>query len=108
VIVQDLPIRERLLDALRDVEDPEIPISVVDMGLIVGIDVVDGRVHVDITFTAMGCPAVDMILEDVRERLLREPGVEDVEIEVVWDPIWTAARVSEEGKAAMRECGISI
>lgn len=108
MIADGCPIRERLLDALREVEDPEIPISVVDMGLIVDLDVVDGQVHVDITFTAMGCPAVDMILDDVRERLLREPDVDSVRIDIVWDPIWTADRVSEEGKAAMRECGISI
>ena len=108
MIAADEAVRERLLDALHDVEDPEIPISIVDMGLIVALHVAGNRVHIDITFTAMGCPAVDMILDDVRERLLQEPDVEQVEIDIVWDPIWTVDRVSEEGKAAMREFGISI
>ncbi len=101
-------LEERLLDALRDVEDPELTISIVDMGLIVDLAVAGGIVHVKITFTAMGCPAMDMILDDVRARLLQEPEVEQVRIEVVWHPIWTKYRLSEDGKAQMREWGISL
>src|SRR5947209_11978332 len=85
-----------LWDALRDVSDPEIPISVVDMGLIVDLAQEGGTVRVKLTFTAMGCPATEFIMDDIRERLLREPGVEEVRIEVVWDPVWTKARLSEE------------
>ncbi|GCE47621.1 metal-sulfur cluster biosynthetic enzyme [Thermosporothrix hazakensis] len=96
-----------LWDALREVMDPEIPVSVVDMGLIVAISQQDGVVNLKLTFTAMGCPATEFILEDVRERLLREPGVKEVQIEVVWDPIWTKARLSEEGVEIMRSWGIS-
>lgn len=96
--------------ALGEVNDPEFPISVVDMGLIQDIrrEAATGRVRVAITFTAMGCPAMDMILDDVRERLLQEPGVSDVEIEIVWDPPWTRARLSEAGKARLRGMGISV
>jgi metal-sulfur cluster biosynthetic enzyme len=83
-----------LWDALRDVEDPEIPISVVDMGLIVDVAQHDGIVEVKLTFTAMGCPAMDFIMDDIRERLLREPGVREVRIEIVWDPAWSKARLS--------------
>jgi len=101
-------IEERLLGALRDVEDPELTISIVDMGLIVDLTVAAGTVDVKITFTAMGCPAMDMILDDVRARLLQEPEVEEVRIEVVWHPIWTKDRLSEDGKAQMREWGISL
>jgi len=101
-------VQRRLLDALKDVEDPEIPISIVDMGLVVNLEVVERRVQVQMTLTAMGCPAVDMIMDDVRECLGREPGIEGVDIEIVWSPIWTKDRVSEEGKASMRELGISI
>ena len=96
-----------LWDALREVMDPEIPISVVDMGLIVELTEQDGVVRIKLTFTAMGCPAMDFLLEDIRERLLREPGVRQVEIEVVWDPVWTKARLSEEGIEIMRTWGIS-
>jgi metal-sulfur cluster biosynthetic enzyme len=99
---------ERYRDALRDVEDPEIPISIVDMGLLVDIRAQEADVEVDLTLTAMGCPAVDMILEDVEQRLLREPDVSSVKVTVVWDPIWTKDRLTPDGIAAMREWGISV
>ena len=96
-----------LWDALRDVMDPEIPISVVDMGLIVDLKQHDGSVDLKLTFTAMGCPAMDFIMDDIRTRLLQEPGVRQVNIEIVWDPVWTKARLSEEGIEIMRTWGIS-
>ena len=96
-----------LWDALRDVTDPEIPISVVDMGLIVALKEQAGVVDLKLTFTAMGCPAMDFIMDDIRERLLREPGVREVRIEVVWEPVWSKARLSEEGIDIMRSWGIS-
>lgn len=96
-----------LWDALREVIDPEIPISVVDMGLIVDLREQAGRVEIKLTFTAMGCPAMDFLMDDIRERLLREPGVREVHIEIVWEPVWTKARLSEEGLDIMRSWGIS-
>lgn len=96
-----------LWDALRDVTDPEIPISVVDMGLIVDLKEQAGIVDLKLTFTAMGCPAMDFIMDDIRERLLREPGVCEVRIEIVWDPVWTKARLSADGIEIMRSWGIS-
>lgn len=99
----------RLWLALKDVEDPEIPVSVVDMGLIVSMayDSTERAAHLVITYTAMGCPAMEMIQEDIRARLLRESGVDRVEIEVVWDPAWSRKRLSEDARAAMRELGIA-
>ena len=96
-----------LWDALRDVMDPEIPISVVDMGLIVDLQEDEGSVSVKLTFTAMGCPATEFIIEDIRTRLLRESSVKEVQIEVVWSPVWTKERLSEEGIDIMRTWGIS-
>ena len=96
-----------LWDALREVTDPEIPISVVDMGLIVNLQQQDECVALKLTFTAMGCPAMEFIMDDIRERLLQEPGVREVHIEIVWDPVWTKARLSEEGVEALRFWGIS-
>ena len=96
-----------LWDALREVMDPEIPISIVDMGLIVDLTQHEGIVNIKITFTAMGCPAMDFIMDDIRTRLLQEPGVLQVDIEIVWDPVWTKARLSEEGIEIMRTWGIS-
>ena len=101
-------IEARLWEALREVEDPEIPISVVGMGLIVAIAYrPDERaVDLDLTFTAMGCPAMDFIQDDIRDRLLQEPDVDEVRIEIVWDPVWTRARIREESRATMRKLGI--
>jgi metal-sulfur cluster biosynthetic enzyme len=97
-----------LLDALRDVQDPEMPVNVVDLGIVYGVREDDGRVTVDLTFTAMGCPAADFILEDVRERLLREPGVREVAINVVWDPPWSAARLTPAGREALEMWGLAV
>ncbi len=99
---------QMLWEALREVEDPEIPISVVDMGLVVSLEWNAGTVAMKLTFTAMGCPAMEMILDDIRARLLQVPGVEQVQIEVVWDPPWTPARLTEEGRDTMRMWGIGI
>jgi metal-sulfur cluster biosynthetic enzyme len=98
----------RLWLALRDVEDPEIPISVVGMGLIVSIAYrqEDRSVDLQLTFTAMGCPAMEFIQEDIEERLLREPDVDAVRIEVVWDPVWTRSRIREDARTTMRRLGI--
>ena len=98
----------RLWSALREVEDPEIPVSLVDMGLIVAIDYdpCEKAASLKITYTAMGCPAMDMIQDDIRERLLAEPEVDEVAIEVVWDPVWTRARIRDEARQTMRRLGI--
>jgi phenylacetate-CoA oxygenase PaaJ subunit len=100
--------RERLLAALAEVQDPEMPVNLVDLGLVYGLEEADGRVTVDLTFTAMGCPASDFILADVRERLLAEPGVREVEVRVVWDPPWTTARMTREGRDALEAWGLSV
>jgi metal-sulfur cluster biosynthetic enzyme len=101
-----MSVEARLWLALREVEDPEIPISVVGMGLIVSLAYDAGVVDIELTFTAMGCPAMDFIQDDIRERLLREDGVDEVRIEIVWDPVWTRARIREESRATMRSLGI--
>jgi metal-sulfur cluster biosynthetic enzyme len=78
------------------------------MGLIVSnaYDPATRAVDLELTFTAMGCPAMDFIQDDIRERLLQEPDVDEVRIEVVWDPVWTRSRIREDARARMRELGI--
>jgi metal-sulfur cluster biosynthetic enzyme len=78
------------------------------MGLIVSLAYRerDRSVALQLTFTAMGCPAMELIEDDIRKRLLAEPDVDDVSIEVVWDPVWTRSRIREEARARMRELGI--
>jgi metal-sulfur cluster biosynthetic enzyme len=99
---------DRLWAALAEVQDPEMPINLVDLGVIYRIAEEDGLVEVDLTFTAMGCPASDFILDDVRERLLREDGVREVRINVVWNPPWTVARVTEAGRDALESWGLAV
>jgi metal-sulfur cluster biosynthetic enzyme len=99
---------ENLWAALAEVQDPEMPVNLVDLGVIYGITENDGLVEVDLTFTAMGCPASDFILEDVRERLLSEPGVREVRINVVWDPPWTVARMTRDGRDTLEAWGLAV
>ena len=99
---------DRLLEALRGVMDPEMPVNIVDLGIVYGVRRDGGRVTVDLTFTAMGCPASDFILEDVRDRLLREAGVEEVAVNVVWDPPWSAARMTQDGRDALEMWGVAV
>ncbi len=102
--VEDLP----LWSALEDVTDPEFPLSVVDMGLIYGLRRAGDSARVQLTFTAMGCPCMDFIIEDIRARLLREPDIRAVEIEIVWDPPWTKNRLTEKGRERLRRVGVTI
>lgn len=82
--------------------------SIVDMGLVVDAQESNDVAQVTLTLTSMGCPGIDMILDDVRNRLLDEPDVRSVDIEIVWDPIWTSERLSADGRMALRELGIAI
>jgi metal-sulfur cluster biosynthetic enzyme len=99
---------ERLWAALAEVQDPEMPVNLVDLGVIYRVAETDGLVEVDLTFTAMGCPASDFILEDVRDRLLREDGVREVHINVVWNPPWTVARMTQAGRDALESWGLAV
>ena len=104
------PGAERYWRALKEVLDPELPISVVDMGLIYDIvegDTGPGHLSVTMTFTATACPCMELMLMDVEERLLEAEGVEDVAIEVVWDPPWTRAMITEEGRATLKKYGVA-
>lgn len=93
--------------ALKEVMDPEFPISLVDLGLIYDVRRRDRTVEIDLTFTATACPCMDFIHEDIRERLLREADIDDVKINQVWDPPWTADRISEEGKKVLKNFGVA-
>ncbi|MGD8331023.1 MAG: metal-sulfur cluster assembly factor [Acidobacteriota bacterium] len=94
--------------ALTEVMDPEVPVSLVDLGLIYGVRVDDGDVEVDISFTATACPAMGFIQDDIRARLLAEPGVDRVTTRIVWEPPWTPDRISETGREQLKGFGISL
>jgi metal-sulfur cluster biosynthetic enzyme len=99
---------DALWDALREIPDPEMGISLVDMGLIVDARRDSDVAHVTLTYTAMGCPGMNMIEEDIRARLLALPDVRTVEIETVWEPVWTKARLTDEGRDALLLAGVAV
>lgn len=92
--------------ALRRVTDPEYPLSIVDLGMVYDVRVEGGVVAVDITFTSIGCPAMDMIGDDIRDALREVPGVREVRIEVVWSPPWTKDRISDRGRKVLAMYGV--
>ena len=104
----EISLQERVWSALAEINDPEMPVNLVDLGVIYGVEVGKGLVKVRLTFTAMGCPASDMIVGDIREQLLKEAGVDDVVIEVVWDPPWSSERLTPDGREALRAWGLSV
>ena len=103
-----MTVEARLWSALREVEDPEIPISVVGMGLIVSLAYIaeTRTASLQITYTAMGCPAMEFIQDDIRDACLADPDVDAVEIEVVWDPVWTKDRIRADARETMRRLGV--
>ncbi|TLX80895.1 MAG: DUF59 domain-containing protein [Thaumarchaeota archaeon] len=90
---------QQVLDSLKQCMDPEIPINIVDMGLIYGVKVSnDNKVDVKMTMTTRGCPLHDTLVSDVKRYVNKVPGVSDVNVEIVWEPAWTPEKMSEEGK----------
>ena len=96
---------EDVREALKEVLDPEYPVSLVDLGLIRGIEVDGSTVRIKLTYTCMGCPAMDLIQEDIQDRLLQMEGISTVDIEVVWDS-WSRKDISNEGLIQLRKVGV--
>ena len=92
---------DTVMEALRDVFDPEIPVNVVDLGLIYSVEVSDGDVHVEMTLTSPGCGMGTYIAQQAEWRIAEIDDVEDVQVDVVFDPPWTPDMITEEGKALL-------
>jgi metal-sulfur cluster biosynthetic enzyme len=101
-------IERAVWDALLGVTDPELPVSLVDMGMIYRVAVDRGEVTIDLTFTSIGCPGMEMIFEDIRRAVGAVPGVSSVAIEVVWSPPWTKARLTPRGRRLLMASGLSV
>ena len=96
---EKLKIEERIVDVLKTVYDPEIPVDIYNLGLIYRIDLhEDGILEVDMTLTAPNCPAADFIVEDVRTKLEGIEGVKDARVNLVFDPDWDKDMMTEEAK----------
>jgi len=94
-------LRNRVREALRNVHDPELGVNIVDLGLVYGVDISDGTVHVTYTLTTMGCPIGPLIEAEIRQFVEGIEGVDGVEAEMVLRPPWTPEMMSEEAKAAL-------
>jgi metal-sulfur cluster biosynthetic enzyme len=103
----DDPAEQRVWTALREVMDPEIPVSLVDLGLICAVRRSGASVAIDLTFTATACPCMEFIRLDITERLLRDEDIEAVAINEVWDPPWTTDRMTAEGRALLGGFGVA-
>lgn len=99
---EKLAIQERIIDVLKTVYDPEIPVNIYDLGMIYKIDVDDkGNLDMDMTFTSPSCPAADFIFEDVRTKVESVEGIKSANINLVFDPIWDQSMMSEEAKVEL-------
>ncbi|WP_135854687.1 1,2-phenylacetyl-CoA epoxidase subunit PaaD [Halorussus salinus] len=119
--VEDLPetgegaegVEADVWDALYGVEDPEMPVSIVDLGLIYGVEVterVDEGHHAEVlmTLTYSGCPARDMLTDEVERSVTGVEGIESVDLRLVWSPEWSIEMVTEQGKADLNDFGLSV
>jgi FeS assembly SUF system protein len=90
---------DAVIAACATVYDPEIPVNIYELGLIYAIDIgEDGRVRVEMTLTAPGCPSAQELPDQVREAVMAVPGVTDAEVETIWDPPWDPSRMSDEAR----------
>ena len=90
--------REEVLEILRTVEDPELGMDIVDLGLLYEVDVADSKAKVTYSLTSMGCPAGPLIAQDIVSAVRQVEGIRDVELELTFDPPWTPDRMSDDAK----------
>jgi len=94
---------------LDEIPDPHIPLSLVEMAMIYDVDVdEEGVAQIDISFPCMGCPAYEFIHDDIRGCLRTMSGIDDVEIDVVWEPVWSKDMLDDEARKKLRESGIAL
>ncbi|MFZ5518185.1 MAG: metal-sulfur cluster assembly factor [Candidatus Zhuqueibacterota bacterium] len=90
--------QEKVMAVLSDVYDPELMVSIVDLGLVYGVRIGERMVTIEMTLTSVGCPAGEMLERDIRKHLRELPGIEAVEVEFVWDPPWEPSMMTEEAR----------
>lgn len=102
-------LREQVLTALKVVHDPEIPVNIVDLGLVYDVDVREnGHVDITMTLTTMGCPVQDMIQSDAELAVMRVDGVSRANVEIIWSPPWGMDKVTDDGRKQLRMFGFSV
>ena len=103
-----MPAADAILEVLRTIPDPEMPISIVDLGLIEEVAIEDGTVRIDVLPTFVGCPALPMIADDITKKIGALDGVDDVDVHFKFDPPWTVDRITEEGRASLKTHGVTV
>ncbi len=102
-------LREQVLEALKVVHDPEIPVNIVDLGLVYDLDIdAQGNVNIEMTLTSMGCPVQDLIQSDTEMAAMKVDGVNSVSVDFVWSPPWSTAKMTDDGKKQMRMFGFNV
>ena len=100
---------EAIEESLKQCMDPEVPLNIVEMGLIYGIDVADNNdVNIKMTMTTRGCPLHETLVSDATRFVKKVPGVNNVNIEIVWDPPWSMDKMSEEAKIKIKNMGAGM
>lgn len=97
-----------IMDVLLTIPDPEMPISIVDLGLIEDVQIKNGRVSIDVLPTFIGCPALPMIADDITKKVGKLEDVIDVEVRFIYDPPWSVDRITEEGRASLKTHGVTV
>lgn len=93
-----IPTEKQVYETLKGCNDPEIPINIVDLGLVYGVKITGERVEVTITLTTPGCGMGGYIADQVREKLLTIPGIYEAEVKIVWEPKWEQSMITPEGR----------
>lgn len=100
---------EAVRNSLKQCMDPEVPLNIVDMGLIYGIDVVENNdVNIKMTMTTQGCPLHETLVQDVTRYAKKVPGVNNVKVDIVWDPPWSMDKMSDDAKAVLKNMGAGM
>jgi metal-sulfur cluster biosynthetic enzyme len=103
-----MPTEVEIFEALKACYDPEIPINIVDLGLVYGVTVEAAKVDIDLTLTSIGCPLAGELVQQVRQTALAVEGADEVEVNLVWSPPWTPQMASEDGKLQLTMMGVPV
>ena len=91
-------LKEKIIDEIKKIYDPEIPVNIYELGLIYKVEVKDGLVKIEMTLTTPNCPVADSLPKLVKNNILKIDGITDVDLKLVWDPPWTKDKMSEAAK----------
>ncbi|MGB9824314.1 MAG: metal-sulfur cluster assembly factor [Candidatus Hydrothermia bacterium] len=103
-----MDLKEQIVQKLKEIYDPEIPVDIYNLGLIYGIEINGKDVNILMTLTAPGCPLAQTLSEEVREKLKEIEGIGNVNVELTWEPQWTPEMITEEGREKLRNLGYNV